>query len=165
MDTIKKVSLCYNSIITQRNFFNSIHMDERSVYSDKANQSIVQQINIDHNRKRRLAANKYITTLLLHTGNVVPKSTTCCWRLTKNNEDLIMHQFFVSPQYRFGLDISSNVLRDNNDVGATFMSSLFYHCTSIPIWKETNGNKIYIEGPKDMYNFAWGSNGTNREKN
>ena len=140
-------------------------MDQRSVYSDKANQTIVQQISIDHNRKRRLTANKYITTLLLHTGDVVPKSTTCCWRLTKSNKDLIMHQFFVSPQYRFGLDISSNVLCDDNDVGATFVLSLFFHCTTIPIWKEKKGDKIYIEGPKDMYNFAWGLNGTNRGKN
>ena len=124
----------------------------------------MQHISIDHNQKRRLTANKYITTLLLHNGNVVPKSTTCCWRLSKSNEDLIMHQFFVSPQYRFGLDISSNVLCDDNYVRANFMSSLFYHCTTMPIWKETNGNKIYIEGPKDMYNFAWGSNGTNKEK-
>ena len=107
----------------------------------------------------------YINKIYEKNMGSLPKSTTCCWRFSKSNEGLIMHQFFVSPQYRFGLDISSNVLCDNNDVGATFMSSLFYHCTTIPIWKETKGNKIYIEGPKDMYNFAWGSNGTNKGKN
>ena len=40
--------LCYNSIITQRNFHNSIHLDQRSVYSDKANQTIMQHISITY---------------------------------------------------------------------------------------------------------------------
>ena len=75
-----------------------------------------------------------------------------------------MNQYFVSPQYMFGFDISSNTLSDNNDVGATFMSSLFYHSTTIPIWKSRTNDRIYLEGPKHMYNFAWGSNGTNKEK-
>ena len=118
----------------------------------------------DQNRNKRFLANKYITTVLLQTGNVIPKSTTCCWRLSKKYEGFIMHQYFVSPQYMFGLDLSSNVLCDDDDVGATFMSSLFYHCTTIPIWKDKKGDKIFLKGPKDMYNFAWGSNGTNKEK-
>ena len=75
-----------------------------------------------------------------------------------------MYQYFVSPQYFFGLNLSSNVLFGSNDVGATFMSSLFYHWTSIPIWKDEKCDMIFLEGPKDMYNFAWGSNGTAKEK-
>ena len=96
--------------------------------------------------------------------NNIPKSTTCCWKLCQNYEDWLMYQYFVSPQYKFGIDISSNTLSDNKDVGATFMSSLFYHSTTIPIWKNGTNDQIYLEGPQYMYNFAWGSNGTNKEK-
>ena len=34
-----------------KKYFYSIHMDQRSVYSDKSNQTIMQQISIDHNQK------------------------------------------------------------------------------------------------------------------
>ena len=50
-----------------------------------------------------------------------------------------------------------------NGVGATFYSSMFYHVTSIPIWCNDD-NIIRLNGPHDMYNFAWGSDGGNREK-
>ena len=74
-----------------------------------------------------------------------------------------MHQFFVCAEFLFALDISSDVLKGDNAVGATFMSSMFFHATSVPIWTDKE-DKIFICGPKDMYNFAWGSNGTNKEK-
>ena len=157
-------SLCYNAIITQRSFYNSIHSDRKSVFSKEANQYIKTHICKDENRHKRLLANRYIKNMLVHAGNEIPKSTTCCWKLSKNYEELTMHQYFVSPQYMFGLNLSSNVLFDSNDVGATFLSSLFYHCTSIPIWKDEKCDKIYLEGPKYMYNFAWGSNCTPKEK-
>ena len=117
----------------------------------------------DQIKEKMFQANKYITTLLLHTGNKIPKSTTCCWRLSKDYDYLIMHQYFVSPQYMFGIDVSSKNLCNNNDVGDTFIPSLFYHCTTIPIWKDKKNGKINFEGPKDKYNFAWGSNGTSKE--
>ena len=50
-----------------------------------------------------------------------------------------------------------------NGVGATFYSSMFYHVTSVPVWQEGE-NKITLKGPSDMYNFSWGSDGGNREK-
>ena len=130
--------LCHNSIITQRNFHNSIHLDKKSVFSREANQYIKTHICKDQNRNKRLLANRYITTMLVHARNKIPKSTTCCWRLSNNYEELTIYQYFVSPQYMFGLNLSSKVFFDSNDVGATFMLSLFYHCTSIPIWKNKN---------------------------
>ena len=118
----------------------------------------------DHNNNIRHYANRYITTVLEQSKNEIPKSTTCCWRLSRKYEDWSMHQYFVSPQYMFGINISLDTLCDNNDVGATFMSSMFYHSTTIPIWKKKKNDNIYLEGPKDMYNLAWGSNGTKKEK-
>ena len=96
--------------------------------------------------------------------NKLPKSTTCCWILSKNYKHMKMNQYFVSTQYMFAQDLSSNIRIMKEGIGATFMSSMFFHCTSIPIWNDDLGN-IYLKGPEDMYNFAWGSNGTNKEKN
>ena len=157
-------TLYYNSIITQRNFHNSINIDKKSVFGEESKKRILVQMIHDHNNKKQCHANKYVTTLLKHKDGTIPKSNTCCWRLSKNYDDWCMYQYFVSPQYIFGIDLLSNVLSVNNDVGATFMSSLFYHCTKIPIWKNTKNNQLYLEGPKDIYNFAWGSNGTTKEK-
>ena len=73
-----------------------------------------------------------------------------------------MYQYFVAKKYFFTLDISSPVLKNENSVDATFMSSIFFHATSIIIWIDKN-DKVILKGPKDMYDFAWGSNGTNKE--
>ena len=108
-------------------------------------------------------ANRYVTNILNMFENKLPKSTTCCWQLSKDYQDKTMHQYFVATKYKFALDISSNVLKNDNAIGATFMSSMFYHATSIPVWIDLD-NRVFLSGPKDMYNFAWGSNGTNKEK-
>ena len=118
----------------------------------------------DHSQNRNIHANHYLTTLLQYTCNKIPKSTTCCWKLSKYYHNWCMKQYFVSTQYMFGIDLSSDVLCHNMDVGATFMSSMFLHCTTIPIWKDEKNERIFLSGPKDMYNFAWGSNGTTKEK-
>ena len=88
----------------------------------------------------------------------LPKSTTCCWTLRKDHERLVMKQYFVGVDGKFALDLSSDMLKNGKDVGATFMSSMFNHCTSVPIWIDGD-DKIHLLGPVDMYNFAWGSNG------
>ena len=157
-------TICYNTIITQRNFFNTIHLDKKSIFSEDAKHKVLNNMMLDHHIKKRSHANRYVTNVMKQSENNIPKSTTCCWKLCKNYEDWTMYQYFVSPQYNFGLNISSNTLSDNKDVGATFMSSLFYHATTIPIWKNRINDRIYLEGPQYMYNFAWGSNGTNKEK-
>ena len=57
-------------------------------------------------------------------------------------------------------DLSSNILRNGSNAGATFLSSMFAHSTSSPIWVDNNG-LYHLRGPKDMYNFAWGTDGGN----
>ena len=125
---------------------------------------IMHTIMLDHDKKIRCHTNRYIVNVMRHAENTIPKSTTCFWKLSKNYDILCMYQFLVSSQYFFRIDISSDRLGDNNDVGATFMSSMFYHSTTIPLCKNRKNGRIYLKGPKDMYNFAWGSNGTNKEK-
>ena len=41
---------------------------------------------------------------------------------------------------------------------------MMYHATSIPIWISAKTHKIHLNGPQNMYNFAWGSNGGNKER-
>ena len=41
---------------------------------------------------------------------------------------------------------------------------MMYHATSIPIWISAKTHKIHLKGPHNMYNFAWGSNGGNKER-
>ena len=73
-----------------------------------------------------------------------------------------MKQYFVGVDGKFALDLSSDMLKNGKDVGATFMSSMFNHCTSVPIWIDGD-DKIHLLGPVDMYNFAWGSKGAERD--
>ena len=134
------------------------------MFSDTSTKEIMDNIVNDHSQNRNIHANHYLTTLLQYTCNKIPKSTTCCWKLSKYYHNWCMKQYFVSTQYMFGIDLSSDVLCHNMDVGATFMSSMFLHCTTIPIWKDEKNERIFLSGPKDMYNFAWGSNGTTKEK-
>ena len=118
----------------------------------------------DESKNKNTHANRYLMTLMQYTQNTIPKSTTCCWKLSKYYPNWYMKQYFVSTQYLFGIDLSSDVLCHDMDVGATFMSSMFHHCTTIPIWEDKKSKRVFLYGPKDMYNFAWGSNGTNKEK-
>ena len=118
---------------------------------------------LDMKKENENMSSKYVKSVLEQNEDILPKSTTCCWVLSKNINKFDMKQYFVSTQYLFALDLSSRVLTCNEGTGATFMSSMFSHSTSIPIWKDEHG-RIYLQGPKDMYNFAWGSNGTNKEK-
>ena len=116
---------------------------------------------LKHNKYHH--ANRYVTNILNMNNKKLPKSTTCCWRLSKDNQEYIMYQYFVAPDHRFAIDLSLANLKDNNNVGATFLSSIFNHVTSIPIWINDKG-KYFLNGPKNMYNFAWGSNGGSTEK-
>ena len=69
-----------------------------------------------------------------------------------------MIQFFVGIEGQSAFDLSSEVLEGGNDAGATFMSSLFNHCTTVLVWVD-NKSLYHLLGPKQMYNFAWGTNG------
>ena len=64
-----------------------------------------------------------------------------------NQYDYMMIQFFVGIETGFAYDISSPILSNNNNVGATFQSILFKHCTSVPIWIDNHGN-YHLKGPK-----------------
>ena len=85
-----------------------------------------------------------------------PKATACCWTLRENDPEYVMHQFFYFPSTSFCLDLCSDVMEENENVGAIFMSGPSVHLTTIATWMDKNGC-IYLEGPKNMYNFAWGS--------
>ena len=92
----------------------------------------------------------------------LPKSTTCCWTLRQNHPFFEHYQYFVGPELFFALNLSSLVFGNNINVGATFMSSMFEHCTTIPIWIDING-LYHLKGPRNMYNFAWGATGGSKE--
>ena len=153
--------LCSNAIVTQRHFFNSIHRDKSAILSHKSKNMILNNLKeVKHNKD--INENRYINEILRDCNNNLPKSTTCCWSLRKKYDGLKLLQFFVSPELKFGLNLSSQILFNNNSVGATFLSSLFLHATTIPIWIDDK-DFIFLKGPQDMYNFAWGSNGNNKE--
>ena len=52
-------SICYNSIITQGNFHNSIHLDKKSIFSEKSKKKVMDNIIFDH-RKKNIHANHYL---------------------------------------------------------------------------------------------------------
>ena len=154
--------LCFNSIITQKKFCNTIHRDNNSVLGNENKKKVLNFLKVLRNEKKS-PIHEYVDLVLSFNHQKLPKSTTCCWRLTKNYENLIMCQFFVAPYDKFCINLSSNILSNNRCVGATFYSSMFYHVTSVPVWYRKNGS-VSLNGPHDMYNFAWGSEGGNKEK-
>ena len=164
LSMINEKQLCFHAIITQRNFFNTIHIDKSSVLSNQSKHTILNKIEYRKKRKNYNNEDRYVMEVLDNNQNQLPKSTTCCWCLRHNNNDYILKQYFVSPDIRFGLNLSSDILNNHNNVGATFYSSMFYHATTIPIWLHKKTNNIYLNGPDNMYNFAWGSNGGNKEE-
>ena len=81
------------------------------------------------------------------------KSTNCCWNLRQNYPLYNLFQYFVGPELMFALNLSSSVFRNDINVEASFMSSIFKHCTTVPIWIDING-LYHVKGPSNMYNFA-----------
>ena len=79
--------------------------------------------------------------------------------LRESNRNYRLYQYFVGIDLQFALNLSSYVEELNRGIGATFVSATFAHSTSIPIWIDDR-EKVHLEGPSNMYNFAWGSNGS-----
>ena len=103
---------------------------------------------------------KYLKHVMELNNGKLPKSTTCSWSLRKNYKEFLHVQYFVGSDFFGAFDLSSNILRNGSNAGATFLSSMFAHSTSSPIWVDNNG-LYHLRGPKDMYNFAWGTDGGN----
>ena len=148
--------LCQQTIITQSNFHNTIHID-KCCNLGKIEQEKVMESDF-MNQKENAKEAQYLKRVCNKNDGKLPKTTTCCWSLRKNDQRYVMKQYFVSVDCNFALDISSNKLKDGCNWGATFYSAMFAHCTTVPIWID-EFNNIYMKGPKEMYNFAWGSDG------
>ena len=156
-----KKELCKQTIITQNNFHNSIHKDTGSVLEGGYQDEV---LNSDYlNNSKHLKEKQYLMNIMKLSGGKLPKSTTCCWTLRKDHPNFIMKQYFVGVGGMFAYDLSSNVLKSENNAGATFLSSAFFHLTSVPIWIDER-NMIHLRGPEKMYNFAWGSDGGSASK-
>ena len=153
--------LCKQTIITQNNFHNSIHKDTGSVLEGGYQDEVLYSDYL--NNSKHLKEKLYLMNIMKLSGGKLPKSTTCCWTLRKDNPNFIMKQYFIGVDGMFAYDLSSDVLKNENNAGATFMSSLFFHLTSVPIWIDVRNN-IHLRGPENMYNFAWGSDGGSASK-
>ena len=71
-----------------------------------------------------------------------------------------LFQYFVGYSSGFEYDMSSYVTKHLQTVRATFHSSLFEHCASVPIWASSDGSQlIFLPSDNSNCNFAWGSNG------
>ena len=157
LDVYTLNTLCKQTIITQKHFFNALHLDD----SCHLHRSLVEKVMTSESIG--LKERKYIEkVMLLGKKNCeLPKATTCCWtQRSKCRRKSMMFQYFVSTSSGFAFDISSYVTEQLGFVGATFLSSLFEHCTSVPVWTSADGLEISLSPYDDKnYNFAWGSNG------
>ena len=148
--------LCKQTILTQNHFHNTIHKDNGSVLDNDYTRSIMNSDFISHPERKKIWT--YINKIYEKNMGSLPKSTTCCWSLRQNSTEYIMKQYFVGIDTKFALNLSSDKLNLGHNVGATFLSSMFYHVTSSPIWIDKQG-MIHLKGPSNMYNFAWGQDG------
>ena len=148
--------LCEQTIVTQNGFHNTIHTDYSSCLNIQDTADVLKKLKENENGSSNPLL--YINRVLQQTNGNLPKSTTCCWSLRTENVKYRLVQYFILHDYRVAYDVSSNVTSSSFNIGATFMSSMFNHCTSVPIWIDQDDN-IHLVGPKHMYNFAWGSDG------
>jgi hypothetical protein len=159
-------SICYKdlspqTIITQNHFCNAIHFDncfeDCTPEHDQVSGKILAYVDTVKKNPQMQSENK---------TSVLPKSTTCCWKLRKKCQQSTMFQFFVGISAGFAFDISSSVTESLDSVGATFQSSLFEHCTSVPVWVDNATSIVHMDPPfeKKNYNFAWGPNGKKQKE-
>ena len=147
--------LCEHTLITQKHFCNCVHVDSCFLEDEYA----TKVMNCSSLKERE---DKYLRNLndLMET-ETLPKSTTCAWTLRSDcSRGSQLFQYFVGSSSGFAFDISSYVTKSLEIVGATFHSSLFEHCTSVPIWVSSDGSQVsFLPDDNNNYNFAWGSNG------
>jgi hypothetical protein len=160
LDTLK--DLCEQTIVTQKHFYNALHLDESCRIHDCYFQKVINSEAINSKERRYLE-----NVMVLMQGRKLPKATTCCWtQRSKCKRQSKMFQYFVSGTSGFAYDISSQVTDRLEYVGATFHSSLFEHCTSVPVWTSSDYSEICLAPyDDDNYNFAWGSNGGPKDDN
>ena len=101
--------LSKQTIITQNNFHNSIHKDTGSALEREYNDRVM---NSDYlNDRKHVEEKRYLMNIMKLSGGKLPKSTTCCWTLRKDNPNFIMKQYFVGVDGMFAYDLSSDVLK------------------------------------------------------
>jgi hypothetical protein len=149
--TDRKKGLASQSLVTQRHFTNTCHIDKANFLRCDESENVIETMKQFTNWKGYLE--RYNT---IFEGKPLPKPTVCCWTLREDDPNFVMYQFFCFPTALFCFDVSSTVTNEFDNVGAIFMSGLSVHCTSIPIFIDTEGF-VHLKGPKNMYNLAWGA--------
>ncbi len=154
------MDICEQTIITQNNFCNVVHVDKSCRLHDDYASPVVQS------EKLTSKESHYLDKLKLMGVDHLPKSTTCAWTLRAScPAKTKMFQYFVSSSAGFAYDVSSYNLEKLGTVGASFQSSIFEHCTSIPVWVSEDNSQISLLPLNEKnYNFAWGSNGGSGSK-
>ena len=147
--------LCAQTIITQNNFYKSVHVDmDAQVTLNK--EEIYLKPYTTH------VVKEYIDIVTKITNGQLPKSTTCCWSLRNTHSVYIHAQYFVGLDACFAYLVSSDSFENPGVyLGGNFHSSLFCHCTSLLIWIDNEG-MYHMSGPNKMYNFSWGSDGSSK---
>ena len=156
VDVLKE--LCEQTLITQKHFCNSVHID-RCFLDDEYATKVLNCSSLKERDEKYL---RNLNHFMESKGKEsLPKSTTCAWTLRSDcSRGSQLFQYFVGSSSGFAFDISSYVTKSLEIVGATFHSSLFEHCTSVPIWVSSDGSQVsFLPDDNNNYNFAWGSNG------
>ena len=84
-----ETDLCYNSILTQNNFHNSVHIDKRSILSETSQTKILFGRINDLNNELLSLPNRYITTVLEYTKTNYLKVQLVVGFLVRIMQDLI----------------------------------------------------------------------------
>ncbi len=166
-DKRNRHSICPYGILTLNGFFNSIHPDN-DFMSTKENDAVYKFLDSFEDRTNTVTKIKeYLSRVnAFCSKEVLPKSTTCCWTISygcktpcEDEIEFDMRQHFVSVNGGFAFNISSDVSDRLEQVGATFLASLFLHCTSIPFWVDRKTWNVSLECRNQKFNTAWGSSG------
>ena len=72
--------------------------------------------------------------------------------MIQNCQNIVHYQYFGGTDLFCVLNLSPEVFQKEVCTGATFMSSIFNHCTSIHIWVDKHG--VHLTGPKNMHNIS-----------
>ena len=113
---------------------------------------------------------KFMKKICSQTSNLkqcLPLETTCAWTMVEEDDEYEFRQYFVNFLCGIALDISLSGFTGSDQIGSTFLGSMFEHCTTRPIWVRKSDGHITLSKPngKDNYAFAWGNHITRRKKN
>ncbi len=156
----RRVDICEHMLFTMKNFWTSVHVDCGDCILDSNMDEMFGRLENSENQMHQSFVKRWKEMF----GNQLSMSTTCCWSVMNPLFRFIHIQYFAILLANVAYNLSSPILEKLDQVGGTFSGFMFPHATTVGIWIHTGRETVTMIDPGNFYNFAWGSNGKNRNR-